>query len=64
MVLLCASRAVAFLETLEMSTETEAMWKTLSRLALEAKQLRIAERWSGRVPGGGGTMGSLPRVLR
>lgn len=28
-----------------MSTETEAMWKTLSRLALEAKQLHIAERY-------------------
>ena len=40
-----APRAVAFLETLEMSAETEAMWKTLSRLALEAKQLHIAERW-------------------
>ncbi|XP_074847703.1 intraflagellar transport protein 172 homolog isoform X2 [Carettochelys insculpta] len=38
------SRAAAFLETLEMSTETEAMWKTLSRLTLEAKQLHIAER--------------------
>ena len=37
-------RAVAFLESLEMSLETEAMWKTLSRLALEAKQLHIAER--------------------
>ncbi|XP_030054442.1 intraflagellar transport protein 172 homolog [Microcaecilia unicolor] len=37
-------RAVAFLETLEMSTETEAMWKTLSKLALEAKHLHIAER--------------------
>lgn len=39
------SRATAFLETLEMSTETEAMWKTLSRLALEARQLHIAERY-------------------
>uniref|UniRef100_A0A8C8SPN1 Intraflagellar transport protein 172 homolog n=1 Tax=Pelusios castaneus TaxID=367368 RepID=A0A8C8SPN1_9SAUR len=38
------NRAAAFLETLEMSTETEAMWKTLSRLALEARQLHIAER--------------------
>ncbi|XP_077991845.1 intraflagellar transport protein 172 homolog [Glandiceps talaboti] len=38
------SRAVAFLETLEMSSETEAMWKTLSKLSLEAKQLHIAER--------------------
>ncbi|XP_042189213.1 intraflagellar transport protein 172 homolog [Callorhinchus milii] len=37
-------RAVAFLETLEMSSETEAMWKTLSKLSLEAKQLHIAER--------------------
>ena len=37
-------RAVAFLETLEMSLETEAMWKTLSRLSLEAQQLHIAER--------------------
>ncbi|KAI1241384.1 hypothetical protein IHE44_0009870 [Lamprotornis superbus] len=37
-------RATAFLETLEMSTEAEAMWKTLSRLALEARQLHIAER--------------------
>ncbi|XP_033644927.1 intraflagellar transport protein 172 homolog [Asterias rubens] len=38
------TRAVAFLETLEMTNETEAMWKTLSRLSLEAKQLHIAER--------------------
>ena len=30
---------------LENSPETEAMWKTLSRLALEEKQLHIAERW-------------------
>ncbi|KAE8286539.1 Intraflagellar transport protein 172-like protein [Larimichthys crocea] len=37
-------RATAFLETLEMSAETEAMWKTLSKLALEAHQLHIAER--------------------
>ncbi|CAG5928433.1 unnamed protein product [Menidia menidia] len=39
-------RATAFLETLEMSAETEAMWKTLSKLALEARQLHIAERCS------------------
>lgn len=39
-----AFRATAFLETLEMSPETEAMWKTLSKLALEAQQLHIAER--------------------
>ncbi|XP_027896583.1 intraflagellar transport protein 172 homolog [Xiphophorus couchianus] len=37
-------RATAFLETLEMLPETEAMWKTLSKLALEARQLHIAER--------------------
>uniref|UniRef100_A0A9J8AZH0 Intraflagellar transport 172 n=1 Tax=Cyprinus carpio carpio TaxID=630221 RepID=A0A9J8AZH0_CYPCA len=37
-------RATAFLETLEMSAETEAMWKTLSKLSLEAQQLHIAER--------------------
>ncbi|XP_015754892.1 PREDICTED: intraflagellar transport protein 172 homolog [Acropora digitifera] len=37
-------RAVTYLESLEMSLETEAMWKTLSRLALEARQLHIAER--------------------
>uniref|UniRef100_A0A8B9J8B1 Intraflagellar transport 172 n=1 Tax=Astyanax mexicanus TaxID=7994 RepID=A0A8B9J8B1_ASTMX len=38
------NRATAFLETLEMSSETEAMWKTLSKLSLEARQLHIAER--------------------
>ncbi|KAK3091661.1 hypothetical protein FSP39_021624, partial [Pinctada imbricata] len=37
-------RAVSFLETLEMSAETEAMWKTLSRLAMEDRKLHIAER--------------------
>uniref|UniRef100_A0A1A8U1D0 Intraflagellar transport protein 172 homolog n=1 Tax=Nothobranchius furzeri TaxID=105023 RepID=A0A1A8U1D0_NOTFU len=37
-------RAVEFLETLEMSSENEAMWKKLSKLALEAGQLHIAER--------------------
>ncbi|KAL4649200.1 hypothetical protein GN956_G7681 [Arapaima gigas] len=37
-------RATAFLETLEMSPETEAMWRTLSKLSLEASQLHIAER--------------------
>ena len=37
-------RAVTFLEGLEMSSETDAMWRTLSRLALEATQLHIAER--------------------
>lgn len=37
-------RAVAFLETLEMSSETEAMWKTLSKLALEGRHLHVAQR--------------------
>ncbi|XP_075811262.1 intraflagellar transport protein 172 homolog [Microtus pennsylvanicus] len=37
------TRATAFLETLEMTPETEAMWKTLSKLALEARQLHTAE---------------------
>ncbi|KAM5126276.1 intraflagellar transport protein 172 homolog [Mantella aurantiaca] len=37
-------RAAAFLETLQMSTETEAMWKTLSKLSLEGRHLHVAER--------------------
>ncbi|XP_053316583.1 intraflagellar transport protein 172 homolog [Spea bombifrons] len=37
-------RATAFLETLEMSPETEAMWRSLSRMALEGGRLRVAER--------------------
>lgn len=36
---------MAFLETLEMSAETEAMWKTLSKLAMEDRRLHIAERY-------------------
>ncbi len=38
------NRAIAFLESLAMSSETEAMWRTLAKLSLEAKQLAIAER--------------------
>jgi len=38
------NRATAFLETLEMSPETEAMWRTLCKLALENCKLPIAER--------------------
>ena len=38
------NRAVAFLEILEMSPETEAMWKTLAGLSLAERQLHIAER--------------------
>ena len=37
-------RATLFLETLEMSLETEAMWKTLSKAAIENKELFIAQR--------------------
>ncbi|XP_076806393.1 intraflagellar transport protein 172 homolog [Clavelina lepadiformis] len=37
-------RAVAFLETLEMSPESEAMWRTLSKLSLDGRQLYIAQR--------------------
>lgn len=40
-----SDRAVSFLETLEMSAETEAMWKTLSKLAMEDRRLHIAERY-------------------
>lgn len=37
-------RALTFLETLELTKESEAMWKTLGELTLAAKQLVIAER--------------------
>lgn len=37
-------RGLNFLETLEMSAETEAMWRTLGELTLAARQLKIAER--------------------
>ena len=33
-----------YLESLELTPETEAMWKTLSQLSLESEQLHIAER--------------------
>ena len=38
------NRAITFLESLEMTSETEAMWRTLAKLSLESKQLQIAER--------------------
>ena len=38
-------RAVTFLDTLEFSSETEAMWRTLADLSLKARQLHIAERY-------------------
>ncbi|KAI9201990.1 uncharacterized protein BJ171DRAFT_584638 [Polychytrium aggregatum] len=37
-------RAVFLLETLELTPETEAMWKTLSTMALKDQRLPIAER--------------------
>ncbi|KAJ3038900.1 hypothetical protein HDV00_012822 [Rhizophlyctis rosea] len=37
-------RAVALLETLEMTPETEAMWKSLSETALKDRKLVIAQR--------------------
>lgn len=39
------NRAVTYLEGLEKSPESDAMWKTLSKLSLDAKQLYIAQRW-------------------
>lgn len=38
------NRAIAYLESLEATPETEAMWRTLARLSLESKQLHVAER--------------------
>eukprot|EP00048_Salpingoeca_helianthica_P023440 m.24360 g.24360 ORF g.24360 m.24360 type:complete len:1745 (-) comp8673_c1_seq1:35-5269(-) len=37
-------RAVAFLETLALSPECEAMWRTLAGLALETRDLAVAQR--------------------
>ncbi len=37
-------RALLFLETLEMTSETESMWRTLADLTLGARQLRMAQR--------------------
>ncbi|XP_037068847.1 intraflagellar transport protein 172 homolog [Pollicipes pollicipes] len=37
-------RAMNFLESLELTPEAEAMWRTLGRLAVESEQLHIAER--------------------
>ncbi|XP_068609645.1 intraflagellar transport protein 172 homolog [Brachionichthys hirsutus] len=38
------NRATAFLETLEMSAEAEAMWRMLGKLAQKAQKLHVAER--------------------
>ncbi|KAI8804484.1 hypothetical protein BJ742DRAFT_824622 [Cladochytrium replicatum] len=37
-------RAITLLETLEITSETEAMWKSLGQLALQNQKLLIAER--------------------
>lgn len=37
-------RALSFLESLDMTSETEAMWRTLAGLSLQERKLRIAER--------------------
>lgn len=37
-------RAISLLEILEMTSETEAMWKTLSNAAIKEQKLAIAER--------------------
>ena len=36
------NRAISYLESLEATPETEAMWRTLARLSLENKQLHVA----------------------
>lgn len=43
------TRAMDILENLEMTSETEAMWRQLSDLALEADDLRIAQRCAAAV---------------
>ena len=38
-------RALQYLETLEMTADTESMWRTLGGLALHDKNLPVAERF-------------------
>ena len=38
-------RGLLFLENLEMSPETETMWKTLANLTLQERQLKLAQRY-------------------
>ena len=40
-------RALSFLESVEMTSETEAMWHTLAELTLRDRKLRMAERFVG-----------------
>ena len=51
-------RALLFLETLEMTSETESMWRTLADLTLGARQLRMAQG------GGGGAAPHRGGVVR
>lgn len=37
-------RAITLLETLELTPETEAMWRTLSNMAIKESKLAIAQR--------------------
>ena len=51
-------RALSFLEGLEMSGESEAMWGTLGQLSLQDRKLKIAERYIHTyIRGGGNTAG-------
>ena len=43
------NRAFTFLESLEMSAETGSMWRTLTELSLEGKQLQIVERKTSNI---------------
>lgn len=38
-------RAVSFLETLEMTPESEAMWHQLGKVAMEQRKLLVAQRF-------------------
>jgi hypothetical protein len=37
-------RAADYLDSVQINEETETMWKTLARVALESRQFSIAER--------------------
>lgn len=56
-------RALLFLETLEMTSETESMWRTLADLTLGARQLRMAQRWVGWEETRGGWVGQHLTVV-
>ena len=48
-------KAITLLESLEMTPETEAMWKSLSNIALQDNKLIIAERCAA-------AMGDIARI--